>query len=131
MKNLIKVLNEVCSDWETLGVKLDVKWSKIKEIAKSRSHREPHLCLADLMDFWLGNDVDASWERVATALEEMGKVDLARGIRRAHCSSGIHIFRRQVQFTTIFFCLCHCRDFGKMALCCGFFLGSTLQIITE
>ena len=89
VNNLIKALNEVFSDWETLGIRLDVKWTKIREIAKSRSHREPHLCLADLMDFWLGSDVDASWERVAMALEEMDKQDLARRIRSVYCSAGI------------------------------------------
>lgn len=68
------------------GLKLDIKWSKIKEIARNRYHKHPHLCMADLLDFWLGHDLEASWERVTTALEDMNMTRLAVEVREAYCS---------------------------------------------
>ena len=83
VRNVTGALREV-SDWEALGVRLGVGVAKMREIGRSRNYRDPHLCLADLVAHWLGSDVEASWERVASALEEMGWQVEARDIRTAH-----------------------------------------------
>lgn len=58
-----------------------------RDIAKSRNHRDPHLCMADLMEHWLSSDLEASWEKVANALDEMDLRDVAVKIRKAYRSS--------------------------------------------
>ena len=84
VNNLISALTEV-DDWETLGLKLDVTWSIIKQIAKNRNNKESHLCKADLFDHWLKSATDASWEKVVTALEEMNSQVIASEIKNTYC----------------------------------------------
>ena len=84
----MNALNKV-PNWEMLGCKLDVKEYKIKEIAVGRNYREPSLCKMDLLYYWLRNDVEASWERVAEALDDMDEKAVASEIRAAYCHSGI------------------------------------------
>lgn len=85
MKNLTIALKDVV-DWETLGLYLDVEMSTIETIARDRNHRDPHLCKMDLLNHWLRNDPDPSWEKVAAALDEMERQGVAEKIRRTYCS---------------------------------------------
>ena len=77
---LTNVLRNVI-DWETLGTKLGVRKSKIKEIAMDRNYRRPNLCKCDVLDFWLRNDHDASWGKLAAALDNMDECNVASNIR--------------------------------------------------
>ena len=88
LKNLTNALREV-PDWEMLGCKLGIKEYKIKEIANDRSHRNPHLCKKDLLDHWMKSDVEASWEQMAAALDDMDEKTAASGIRAVYCSRGV------------------------------------------
>lgn len=88
VNNLISLLKDVSAEWERVGLELGVKWSKIKQIAKSRNHADPQLCMADLLDYWLRNDRDVSWEKVASALDEIEIRDVALKIRKTYCSPG-------------------------------------------
>lgn len=85
MRNLSSALKDV-PDWETLGIRLGVSTARIKEISISRN-REPCLCKMDLLDYWLTTDPDVSWERVATALDEMDVHKIAKDIRITYCCS--------------------------------------------
>ena len=84
MRNLTRALRNV-TDWETLGIWLGVEKSKIDEIAQRRS-RDPHHCKMDLLAYWLDSTPDASWEGVATVLEEMGMQRVAEEVRTDYCS---------------------------------------------
>ena len=86
MSSLTSALSDI-HDWETLGLRLDVTWSTIKQIANDSNSGAPQLCRASLLDYWLRNDAEPSWEKVASALEEMDRRDVAREIRAAYCSS--------------------------------------------
>ena len=88
LKNLTNALREI-PDWEMLGCKLGIKEYKIREIAADRSHRNPHLCKKDLLDHWLRSNVEASWEQVAAALDDMDENATACGIRTAYCCPGM------------------------------------------
>lgn len=69
MKNLSNVLVEVI-DWNQLGVNLDMKSHKLKEIDKNkRGHTGD--CRLALVDLWLRTDVYASWEKLIEALRKM------------------------------------------------------------
>ena len=90
MKNLTNALVDV-SDWETLGIQLGVKKSKVKEIGIDRNYRSPHLSKIDVLDFWLRNDLVASWEKLAIALDAMDEREAARVVRTTYCSSGTYV----------------------------------------
>lgn len=83
IEHLINSLKEV-TDWETLGIGLGLTTTKVEEIA--RKHREPHVCKKDILDHWLRNDAEPSWEKVAMALVEMDRRDVARKIREVYCN---------------------------------------------
>ena len=88
VNTLTSILKDVSAEWEKLGLELGVKWSKIKQIARSRNHADPQLCMADLLDCWLRSGCDASWEKVASALDEIEIRDVALMIRKTYCSPG-------------------------------------------
>lgn len=74
-------LKDALSDWERLGLELGIKYPKIKEIKRSHRPEELYLCMADLLQHWMGSDTDASWEKMAITLDEMDKRDIAMKIR--------------------------------------------------
>jgi len=71
------------NDWNQLGRKLGIPSHKLDEIdcdycgtIRKRSA---------MIDLWLQYDVDCSWEKLSTALEEMGYKVLAKQIRDKYC----------------------------------------------
>lgn len=69
MKNLSNVLVEVL-DWNQLGVNLDMKPHKLKEIERNKRGLIGDCRLA-FIDLWLRTDVTASWEKLIEALRKM------------------------------------------------------------
>ena len=88
VKTLRKALLMV-SDWEMLGVRLGINAAKIEEIANSHDPTHTLLCKRDLLEYWIRSDLDVTWERVATALDEMGMKNDARELRTTYCTSGM------------------------------------------
>ena len=87
LKNLMKALN-LFTNWETLGVMLDVAVSKMNEISINRSGNKDKVCLCkqDLLYYWLKTDPEPSWDKVAVALDDMDETKLASEIRATYCS---------------------------------------------
>lgn len=71
IKDLINALRDV-TNWERLGQELGVRQAKLQEIAMARGYRNPHSLKTDMLTCWMRNDCGASWEKLATALDEMG-----------------------------------------------------------
>ena len=94
VNTLTSILKGV-SEWEMFGLELGVEWAKIKAIRIIRRDMNPHLCMADLLDHWLEHNLEASWEGVITALEEIGMACLARDIREKYHNGGVsvHIYQ--------------------------------------
>lgn len=84
MNNVTAALKDI-PEWQKVGVLLGIKWSKIKEIM-GHNH-DPWVCKADLIDYWLESDLQASWEKFALALEEMEKMVDAEKVRTTYCSN--------------------------------------------
>lgn len=84
VRNLTRALQDV-TDWETLGVQLGVNPSKIGEIARNHHYRDLHLCKMDLLVHWLQSDGAVSWERMASALDDMNVHNVAENIRMTYC----------------------------------------------
>ena len=58
------------TDWHTLGIQLGVEYYILKRIEKNCGDIEQ--CKAEVIDFWLRNDSEPTWNGLARAVEDMG-----------------------------------------------------------
>ena len=64
-----------------LGLQVDVPYSQLSTIAINVAGRAEE-ALSSTVDHWLRNDLNASWEKLATAVEKCNHAILANKIRR-------------------------------------------------
>jgi len=74
VRNILNVLHDCDvdfaeADWELLGQQL-LRRSQLRTIRADRNG-DPSLCLIDTASTWLQTDVNASWERLAEAIEQV------------------------------------------------------------
>ena len=84
-------LREV-TDWHKLGVQLEVPSAKLKEIEKNYT-TDTIRCKTEVLDWWLRNQPEISWKKLAQAVEKMGGyASLAQNLRMkiSATSKGIH-----------------------------------------
>ena len=77
--NILEVLNTgefPAANCEELGLALDIKKYVLHNILSNR-RGQVTLQLADIFEHWLNNDLEASWDKVADALEKCGYKKLA------------------------------------------------------
>lgn len=72
------------TEWQTLGIYLGLRNAIITQIA---SHHDVSTHKWMMISKWLDDDTEASWEKLASALANMGKNVVAADIRRLHVSS--------------------------------------------
>ena len=70
LKKILRDTKEV-TDWHTLGIYLGVKSSILKRIEKNYSG-DTERCKTEVIHFWLQNDSEPTWNRLARAVEDMG-----------------------------------------------------------
>ena len=73
-KNIVNVLHEAQfadGDWELLGLQL-IKHADLTTI-KANRHGEVSLCTMDMVSQWLRNELEPSWNKLAEAVEKVGK----------------------------------------------------------
>ena len=73
--NMLSVLSGVEEQWEELGERLGVGWSKRNEIRQL--HHTSTDRIGALSNFYIRYHYAPSWQRIASALQEMGLHDLA------------------------------------------------------
>ncbi len=78
MKNLTSALVDVV-DWKILGVNLGVKHFRLAEIERNHMGNSAY-CKLSMLDAWQRSDLEASWEKLAGALEEMGEDKIAERV---------------------------------------------------
>ena len=66
------MLTEV-SDWHTLGIKLGIPDHSLREIRINYSAYGIGRQKQEMITKWLEYDTEASWDKLANALKEMGK----------------------------------------------------------
>lgn len=86
MKNLSNILIEV-ENWYQLGVNLELKTFKLTEIRHNRGLNLVS-CRIALIDLWLRCDVNASWEKLVRALEEMEEDVVVNKIQKMFIQTG-------------------------------------------
>lgn len=84
MKNLSNILVEVL-EWKQLGANLGMKMYKLNEIGRNNMGSVAGAKLA-FIDQWLRSDVNASWEKLAKALEDTGNDTVIERINREFIS---------------------------------------------
>ena len=72
LKNIDPILAEVL-DWHTLGIKLDLPVQLLQEIKVNYSAFGTGRQKQEMITTWLEYDTEASWDKLADALKEMGK----------------------------------------------------------
>ena len=79
-KNLGEMLTEVL-DWHKLGTKLDLRDHSLAEIRINYSVHGNDRQRQEMITKWLAFDTEASWSKLAGALEKMGENTAAKNIR--------------------------------------------------
>jgi len=72
LKNIDQTLTNVL-DWHHLGVKLDLPVHSLKEIRVNYSAYGTGRQKQEMITKWLEYDTEASWNKLANALKEMGQ----------------------------------------------------------
>ena len=78
LKNIVTAVRDVITEWHQLGLQLDLPESDLKLIG-SNPDIEGHLRM--MLSKWLDYDPEASWDKLANALNTMGKNAIAANIR--------------------------------------------------
>ena len=86
MRNIVRAIREVLN-WSNIGTSLGVMPYKLEEIRINR-RGDVQECKFSLIDHWLRTDVDASWEKLASALDEANEIICAGHIRRQYLGGG-------------------------------------------
>ena len=85
LRALSSVLTSI-KNWHLLGVHLGLQGHHLREIERIH-HGDTDRCQTKMLDFWLQNARNPTWEAVAKALELMQEHALADVIRKKYCSS--------------------------------------------
>ena len=74
-------------NWFLFGVFLGVPVKQLKKIESSYRQGELDRCKIDMLQYWLDNNVNASWKDVARALEQTDQLVLATTVKRKYLLS--------------------------------------------
>ena len=58
------------TDWYSLGIHLDIQTSVLKQI--EGDYKDHVRCKTEVIELWLDNDPEATWNKLAQAVEDMG-----------------------------------------------------------
>ena len=99
LRNLATELQEVV-DWYRVGLSLGIKSYQLEEIRINRMGDAMH-CKLSMLDSWLRGDVEASWSKLAGALEESNHSFIADRIREKYLGIKIKAGKLYVQWRSI------------------------------
>ena len=74
-------------NWFLFGVFLGVPVKQLKKIESSYRQGELERCKIDMLQYWLDNNVSASWKDVARALEQTDQPVLATTVKHKYLLS--------------------------------------------
>ena len=76
-------LSKVNFRWEEIGTELNILSADIKKIERN-NRGNVNLCTLGLIDHWLSTDIEATWEKLAQALENLNDNKTAADIREKY-----------------------------------------------
>ena len=75
------VRDAIAKYWEDLGIELlDEKRCVMLEIIKM-NHNDVRICCTQMFRYWLEGDIEATWDKLIEALEEINQDTLANCIK--------------------------------------------------
>ena len=85
LSDLLKELfSKVASNWENIGVMLDIDEGPLKKI--KADHKESGDCLREMLRIWLKKvEPPPSWNLLVDALKSLGEEKLAQELRKKYC----------------------------------------------
>ena len=86
LKDLVLAVKDV-TDWYGLGLQLSLPRHMLDTIKAERLPVEDSMRLREMLSKWLDYDPEASWEKLASALEAIGKRAVAENVRRQFARS--------------------------------------------
>lgn len=79
----------VASEWFPIGTFLEISDGELNTFAQ-RCHDDPQKCLIAMLNTWLHRtNPPASWSDIASAVQFIGKSDIAQQIRRKYCEYSV------------------------------------------
>ena len=89
---LQELSNELKSveNWHLLGIKLGLHGYQLREIEQNYS-RDGQRCKTEVLDLWLRNAKNSTWEAIAEVLSLMKECVVADEIRKKYCCSSTTI----------------------------------------
>ena len=78
LKNIVTALRDVITEWRGLGTQLDLPEHMLKLVGSSQEVEDR---LGMMVSKWLDYDPEASWDKLANALNTIGKYTIATSIR--------------------------------------------------
>ena len=78
LKNIVTALRDVITEWRGLGTQLDLPEHMLKLVGSSQEVEDR---LGMMVSKWLDYDPEASWDKLANALNIMGMNTIASNIR--------------------------------------------------
>ena len=85
LQDILHHLDAVRYQWFVIGLVLQIKYTKLKEIEQQYKLTEgPRRCLAEMIHHWLSSNPATSWEQVVAALEYIDEFRLAAIIKQKH-----------------------------------------------
>ena len=85
LQTLVNELCDAAAKWYALGVALGVSTGRLDAIEVD--HKLAVDCQREMLEDWLNNAAECTWEKVAEALESgpVAMERLARSVREKHC----------------------------------------------
>ena len=83
VKNLSSELTTI-TDWYQLGVYLNLQTHELDKIQQDHAHQGNDRQRLEMLALWLRCTLNASWEDVVSALQQMGENRVAENVRQKH-----------------------------------------------
>ena len=108
LPNLLKQTEQI-TEWRDLGLWLKVPVGTLDTIEQNRGG-DVKRCKEKVLDYWIKNDMTASWETLANAIESMGgNTVLVQEIRMNCCKKGILLLSNKT-VCCMWYHLLHCHQ---------------------
>ena len=76
----------VDGNWFDYGQQLEIKLNKLNAIRGDHSGGGIKECMRRVINHWVASNTVISWERILSALEDIGEINLRETIRDTHAS---------------------------------------------
>jgi len=88
MSDLLKLVCPLLGDsWFDYGLQLEISLNSLNTIKSDNSGGGNKECMRRIINHWLKSSPNVCWERIISALEAIGEINLSETIRDKHIMS--------------------------------------------